>query len=1781
MIFDISGHRTCSRSSFHLSVFSISTILILLSFQNGFSQIESKSSGNWSSPSNWVGGKVPTSSQSARIKSGHTLTLVGSANSITNLEIEEGATLTDNGNSSNTVSGNLILNGTWAGSGSISLTGTNATISGTGSFTNTADLSITGSKTILAGSNLSKNSGNVTITNAGTITNNGQITIGGNISGVSGTTWVNGAGSTLNVGGEMLTTSGTILNASASGNTVNYFGSVSQLVKQPSVVAATGLPTYHHLILSGSGTKTLGGTSNLDITGDLTNSATFSIGAASGVTSTRVVYLKGNWTSSSTFTRRSGTIVIDGAGAQTLTKTTGTETFYNLTFNKTSGTVTINNNVVVENILRTESTNNINILLGNNLIAVGTSTSAVGEVQYFGSGYFVGSFKKWFNQTGTLFTYPIGTAQQYRPASITFNTLTKGGSLIAAFVSSSPGNITAPPLNDAGTSVYNLFRDGYWSLSAPSSDSLATSDYSIELTGNGFTGFSITPSTRIVTRSSSAAAWALAGAHVAANGSTAKRSNLSYLSAEFAFADITNCARPATSAISGNDVVCKGASGEIYSVTPSPGNTYNWSVNGGTILSGAGTSSITVNWGSTGMAGSVSVVEGNSCTQGSEVVKTVTIKSLPPAISAAKYYVPENGEAAVRYSVTAVSGNTYTWNVTGGTIQSGQNTNSITVKWGAKGLGTVCATATDSGCPAAPSTTCVNITIYDVITSVRSGQYNAASTWDCACVPSAVDNVVIKNTHTVTVPNSTSAANHVVINAGGTLNAGSNAARTLTIAGDLTINGVLTSVGTLNLTASGSNVSTPVIDGSGTISHTGAINIRSARVIESATFVKATGTVTLDAGVTVINKGTVTLGGNLAGSDATSAWINESGATLSVAGSLLTTGALYASADGNTVAYTRADATAQDIKIPDGGQYSNLTVSGGTKLVPVGTVYISGNFVNNASSFIHNTSGTIIFNGTSEISGTGTPEFHHLTVSQGAVLTSSSGSVGVRGNLANYGTFNHNGGTILLNGSSGSSSIFGNAITFRNITGSNTNGIYVNAPVSVEGVVNLAAATSLFTEASPGGSLTLKSTFDAPAQDASIGSLLNGANVVGNVTVERYVGNFKGIYRYIAAPVYSATVEDWIDDFEITGAFANPSAGKVCGVALRPTSASLFYFDEARGGLEANRYVAFPQSAKGESRASDLVLGRGYTAYIRRCSPLLIDVKGPIHVGNFDFNLSYTSSATAVDGYNLIGNPYASAIDWSADAGWSRSANIGLWAVVRNNKTGGFEYLNAEAASGVIAQGQAFWVQVLNNSVAPSLTINENAKTTAATVFYREEITDELKIVLSNQSSSDEVTTRVHSKSNSARDIYDAVKMSNDNFDVYAISSDNFRLAVNSVPSVNCSEPVRIGIRNLKTGTYKINLEPLGQFNSMAFTLRDNYTRTDVRMEELTYEFTVNTEPASYHQERFVLYMEERTDLPPAIVSYNPVTCDGPAPITIENSQEGITYSIYTSKDSVLASLKGSNGVMTYVVPESVMENGENTFYLKSHLGCGGLAEERVISITHSAVPEPLAVSGGKTCGPGNVNLEVSTSGSDRVDWFASEDSNEILFSGSTFATGDIGKSTSYYFQITNSEGCRSQKYPARAEVVAISAPVVAEAGPAQLSSDIDETFWYHNGQLIGAGAQVSVGESGVYVAEVVQQGCTARTEHALVISATEESETGDISLYPNPAVSFVRISESGQVLHDVVFLDMKGIAKTVGLALNQVPGARTYDISSLPTGVYVVRITSDGGITTRTLVKD
>src|SRR5204863_456778 len=79
--------------------------------------------------------------------------------------------------------------------------------------------------------------------------------------------------------------------------------------------------------------------------------------------------------------------------------------------------------------------------------------------------------------------------------------------------------------------------------------------------------------------------------------------------------------------ITGNTTPCSNKV-NAYSITASAGNTYLWTVTGGTITGTNTTSSINVLWGSAG-SGNISVIQTNSFGCDSTVASSITIRPTP------------------------------------------------------------------------------------------------------------------------------------------------------------------------------------------------------------------------------------------------------------------------------------------------------------------------------------------------------------------------------------------------------------------------------------------------------------------------------------------------------------------------------------------------------------------------------------------------------------------------------------------------------------------------------------------------------------------------------------------------------------------------------------------------------------------------------------------------------------------------------------------------------------------------------------------------------------------------------------------------------------------------------------------------------------------------------------------------------------------------------------------------------------------------------------------------
>lgn len=154
---------------------------------------------------------------------------------------------------------------------------------------------------------------------------------------------------------------------------------------------------------------------------------------------------------------------------------------------------------------------------------------------------------------------------------------------------------------------------------------------------------------------------------------------------------------PADPAISGNALSCEGVV-DTYCVAADPNvSNFNWTVSGGTILSGQGTTCIDVSWTQAG-TGQVCVTGENGCGFSNEICFDVDLGAVPPApIITGPTSVCQNEFA--QFEIPVPPGPdilSYTWTTTCGDIVMGQGTNGVEIQFtGAAGNCQVCATATN------------------------------------------------------------------------------------------------------------------------------------------------------------------------------------------------------------------------------------------------------------------------------------------------------------------------------------------------------------------------------------------------------------------------------------------------------------------------------------------------------------------------------------------------------------------------------------------------------------------------------------------------------------------------------------------------------------------------------------------------------------------------------------------------------------------------------------------------------------------------------------------------------------------------------------------------------------------------------------------------------------------------------------------------------------------------------------------------------------------------------
>ncbi len=373
-------------------------------FLDGEGTYTTIASGNFTDPAVWDCNCVPTATENIVVNNGHMVTLNTDA-TVNDVDIATGGNLYLNNNVL-TVNGDFILNGIINGTDDIELNGQDTKIDGSGSISNISFLIINGNKTIVSGSTISQLAGEFKINGNDTIVNRGTYTIvnGELLANSPNALWINSTNARLNAGNDVLKSMG-MLDASASGNVVNYYGSSDQVIKTP-------VGAYYHLHINGNDEKKM--SADLDVNGDIDIGGT----AWLDVDASFTINLAGDFINNSGaadgFMEQNGEVIFDGIESQSIINLGGGEMFFRLTINKPNDDVMLGSSIFVANEL-----NMIlgDIVLGSNSLTVLPTASIGGTpgpssyIQAHGNGTLNYQF------AGTFFpvSFPVGDNMEYSP----------------------------------------------------------------------------------------------------------------------------------------------------------------------------------------------------------------------------------------------------------------------------------------------------------------------------------------------------------------------------------------------------------------------------------------------------------------------------------------------------------------------------------------------------------------------------------------------------------------------------------------------------------------------------------------------------------------------------------------------------------------------------------------------------------------------------------------------------------------------------------------------------------------------------------------------------------------------------------------------------------------------------------------------------------------------------------------------------------------------------------------------------------------------------------------------------------------------------------------------------------------------------------------------------------------------------------------------------------------------------------------------------------------------
>jgi hypothetical protein len=434
----------------------------------------------------------------------------------------------------------------------------------------------------------------------------------------------------------------------------------------------------------------------------------------------------------------------------------------------------------------------------------------------------------------------------------------------------------------------------------------------------------------------------------------------------------------------------------------------------------------------------------------------------------------------------------------------------------------------------------------------------------------------------------------------------------------------------------------------------------------------------------------------------------------------------------------------------------------------------------------------------------------------------SSLNIGAGTTLSVYGDIYNKGyilGDLLVNGTAQQIVELG---TVENVTIDNMGGVFMTDAASFSGALRLGSG-SLFTN---GNILNMKAT-------SSQTSLIDhvAGDIVGEVVMNQFVPAGQG-HHFLSSPMSASPFVELDDDFDLN---------------LSELIPNLYYYDEPASGLNAVDGWTSPASGAANMRA-----GTGYTGYFGDAAGQLIDISGEVNNGPVSVSLTALGS-----GWNFVGNPYPSPIDWDnvvIPAGmngayylWDEGFNRYASYIGGNGTNGGTDE---------IALMQGFFVQATSSATLSFDNSCRITTTSNAADFYKSNNSPLLRLLFSDTVNSTEAVVLFKAAATSAFDrLLDAQLIETDanSFSLSTISSDALKLAINALPVSDIYSTLSLSNSTIMNAVSSIELTQFDNFDSKdEVFLFDKVLNSTHNLMNAPYSF--NTSPSD-PESRFDIYI--------------------------------------------------------------------------------------------------------------------------------------------------------------------------------------------------------------------------------------------------------------------------------------------------------------------------------------